>query len=193
MRVFIIPTFLFNLEYIQGVIYLIESLGMRDINKNVDERGFFSELIRDDWKDLLKSDKIVQFNLSYSYPGIVRAWHRHNMGQFDCFTCIDGAVKVCAYNDRPDSATFGEIDEIILSRERLMQLKVPGVLWHGYMVVSDKPATVLYGVNKLYDYKNPDEERRPWNDEKVVPLSVNGKKNDPRVGKPWDWNYLPYK
>jgi dTDP-4-dehydrorhamnose 3,5-epimerase len=172
---------------------LIENLEIREINKNVDERGFFTELFREDWKDLLKSDKIVQFNLSYSYPGIIRAWHRHQKGQFDCFTCIDGAVKVCAYDDRPDSTTFGEIDDIILSRERLMLVKVPGILWHGYKVVSDKPATVLYGVNKLYEYQNPDEERRPWDDKKVVPLSINGKKNDPRVGKPWDWNYLPYK
>jgi dTDP-4-dehydrorhamnose 3,5-epimerase len=172
---------------------LIPNLEIHDIIKNIDERGFFTELFREDWHTLLKDDKIVQFNLSHSYPNIVRAWHRHNLGQVDYFTCIDGAVKVCAYDDRPHSSTFGEIDEIILSRERLALVKIPGILWHGYKVVSEKPATVLYGVNKLYDYKNPDEERRPWNDEKIIPLSINGKTNDLRVGKSWDWYYSPNK
>ena len=72
-------------------------------------------------------------------------------------------------------------------------MKIPGILWHGYKVLGEKPATVLYGVNKLYDYKNPDEVRRPWNDEKIIPNSINGKNNDLRVGKSWDWYYSPNK
>ncbi|MGQ9468434.1 MAG: hypothetical protein ACUVTD_01190 [Nitrososphaerales archaeon] len=38
-------------------------------------------------------------------------------------------------------------------------------------------------VNKLYDYDNPDEVRRPWNDP-IIPESINGKTEDPKVGKP---------
>lgn len=87
--------------------------------KNVDERGFFSELLREDWKDLRCEDSIVQLNYSYSYPNIVRAWHRHLRGQVDYFICIDGAIKVCAYDDREESKTFGELDEIVLSKRAL--------------------------------------------------------------------------
>ena len=43
------------------------------------------------------------------------------------------------------------------------------------------------------DYCNPDEERRPWNDQTIIPKSINSTKNDPRVAKPWDWNYPPHK
>jgi dTDP-4-dehydrorhamnose 3,5-epimerase len=172
---------------------MIDDIEIQEIKKNVDERGFFTELFREDWKDLLKNEKIVQFNLSFSYPEIVRAWHRHLRGQIDYFYCTDGAVKICAYDDRVDSRTFGEIDEVIVSREQLRVVKVPGILWHGYKVIGDKPATVLYGVNKLYDYKDPDEERRPWNDQKIIPLIINGKKNDSRINKPWDWNYPTFK
>ena len=45
-----------------------------DLKKNVDERGFFAEIVRQDWKDLLDDDSIVQANLSYSYLGTIRAW-----------------------------------------------------------------------------------------------------------------------
>lgn len=172
---------------------MIEGIIIRDIRKFVDERGFFSEILRDDWRDLLIEDKIVQFNLSFSYPDIVRAWHRHLKGQIDYFICISGAIKVCAYDDRENSETFGEIDEIILSEEDLKMARIPGILWHGYKAIGTKTIKMLYGVNKLYNYKEPDEERRPWNDKTIIPKSINGKINDPRVGTTWDWYYSPNK
>ena len=29
--------------------------------------------------------------------------------------------------------------------------------------------------------------RRPWNDTTIIPKSINGRTDDPRVDKPWDW------
>ena len=172
---------------------MIEGIVIKDLEKHVDERGFFTELMRDDWKKLLGKDCIAQFNFSYSFPGIVRAWHRHLQNQVDYFICIEGVIKVCAYDDREDSETYGELDEIILSNERLSVVRIPGILWHGYKTVGTKPIKLLYGVNRLYDYNNPDEERRPWNDPTIIPKSVNGRTGDPRVGKPWNWNHPPHK
>lgn len=172
---------------------MIDGINVKKLKKFVDERGFFSEILREDWGDLLEEDNIVQFNLSYSYPDIIRAWHRHLKGQVDYFICITGSIKVCAYDDREGSETYGELDEIILSEEDLKVARIPGILWHGYKAVGVKPVKILYGVNKLYNYNDPDEERRPWNDETVIPKSINGNKEDPRVGKPWDWYYSPNK
>jgi dTDP-4-dehydrorhamnose 3,5-epimerase len=52
---------------------------------------------------------------------------------------------------------------------------------------------LLYFTTNLYDSKSPDEERRPWNDPSIKPISLNGKKDDPRVGKSFDWNQPPHK
>ncbi|NQE53173.1 hypothetical protein C5S29_06235, partial [ANME-1 cluster archaeon GoMg3.2] len=46
---------------------------------------------------------------------------------------------------------------------------------------------------RLYDYENPDEERRPWDDPTIVPKRINGRTDDERCNKPWDWFYRPYK
>lgn len=170
---------------------LIDGVIAKEIKKQVDERGFFSELLRSDWNSLIQDDKIIQINLSYAYPNIVRAWHKHLRGQIDYFICLEGAIKVCAYDDRKDSSTYGELDEIILSEESLKIARIPGILWHGYKAISMRPIKTLYCVTKLYDYENPDEERRPWNDKSIIPKSINGKIDDPRVGKIWDWNYPP--
>ena len=56
----------------------------QDINLLPDERGFFAETLRTDWNDFI-DEWVAQANLSFSYPGIVRAWHRHLRGQVDYF------------------------------------------------------------------------------------------------------------
>jgi dTDP-4-dehydrorhamnose 3,5-epimerase len=172
---------------------LIEGIIIKEIKKFVDERGFFSELLRKDWDNLILKEEIVQLNLSYSYPNIIRAWHRHLKGQVDFFICITGSIKICAYDDIEDSKTFRELDEIVISEEALKIVRIPGILWHGYKAIGSKPIKMLYGVNKLYDYTDPDEERRVWDDPSIIPKVINGNPEDARVGKPWDWNYSPNK
>jgi len=172
---------------------MIEGIEVKNLIKHIDERGFFTEILREDWNKLLGDDSIVQFNLSYSYPGIIRAWHRHLRGQVDYFICVEGSIKVCAYDDREDSETYGELDEIVLSSERLRVVRIPGILWHGYKAIGTQPIKLLYGVNRLYDYDDPDEERRSWNDSSIIPKSINGRKDEPRVGKPWNWLAAPHK
>ena len=70
---------------------------------------------------------------------------------------------------------------------------MPGRYWHGFRALGTEPVWLIYFVTKLYDYDNPDEERRPWNDPSIVPKSINGRTDDPRVGRPWDWFYPPHR
>jgi len=164
-----------------------------DLVRFPDERGIFTEIMRSDWAELLNGDVIVQANLSVTYPGVIRAWHKHRRGQVDYFLVIKGAIKVCAFDDDEGSPTRGHMIEVVLSENRVQLLRVPGRYWHGFKVVSPEPAYLIYFVNKLYDYENPDELRRPWNDPSIVPVRINGRKDDPRVGKPWDWLRPPHK
>jgi dTDP-4-dehydrorhamnose 3,5-epimerase len=173
---------------------LIDGLRVRDIKKNVDERGFFAELLRDDWKNFLGSDRIVAFSLSYSHPGVIRAWHRHARDQNDYVVCIQGSIKECVFDDREGSKTRGELDELVLDGSKELQIaRIIGTCWHGYKVTGQEPATVLYGVTKLYDYDNPDEQRRRWDDESLIPRVINGNADDPRNGKPYNWSTAPHK
>jgi dTDP-4-dehydrorhamnose 3,5-epimerase len=166
---------------------------LADIGRHPDERGVFVEILRNDWRELLNDDRIVQVNLSVTYPGIVRAWHRHSRGQVDYFVVIEGSIKVCVYDGDEGSTTKGHLVETVLSEDRIQILRIPGKYWHGFKVLGCKPAYLIYFVNKLYNSINPDEERRPWNDSTIIPTEINGKKDDFRVGKPWDWFLPPHK
>jgi len=152
-----------------------------------DERGFFTEVMRKDWKDLFQDDTVAQANVSISYPTIIRAWHRHLRGQTDYFLCLRGALKICAYDEKTQ-----ELNEIISTNKDLQIVRMPGNYWHGFKVVGNEQAMLLYFTTRLYDHSDPDEDRRPWDDQTIVPKIINGKTNDPRVGKPWDWNRPPY-
>ncbi|MGZ4851348.1 MAG: dTDP-4-dehydrorhamnose 3,5-epimerase family protein [Candidatus Bathyarchaeia archaeon] len=167
---------------------MLEGIKIKSINRFPDERGFFCEAMRGDWKDLFAEDKIAQANFSFTYPNIIRAWHRHLRGQVDYFLALKGAIKICAYDDKTE-----EVNEVVSNALNLQIVRVPGHYWHGFKALGDEPAMLLYFTTNLYDYANPDEERRPWNDPVLVPKFINGKKDDIRVGKPWDWNCLPNK
>jgi dTDP-4-dehydrorhamnose 3,5-epimerase len=78
-----------------------------DLARFPDERGIFTEIMRVDWRELLDNDEIVQANMSVTYPGIIRAWHRHARGQTDYFLVLKGSIKVCAYDDEEGSPTRG--------------------------------------------------------------------------------------
>ena len=158
---------------------MLAGVRIYELKKIPDERGFFAELLRKDWKDILGDEWIVQANLSYSYPGVIRAWHRHLRGQTDYFIVLQGAMRICAYDEKT-----GQLDEIVASEHKLQIVRIPGHYWHGTKTISDKPSLTLYFVTRLYDYSNPDEERRPWNDPTII---------DPRTGKPYDWNKPPHK
>jgi dTDP-4-dehydrorhamnose 3,5-epimerase len=167
---------------------MLKGIIIKQLKRVNDERGSFTELMREDWKDLLNEEHPVQANFSKSHPGIIRAWHRHIGGQNDYIIVLKGTIKICAYDEKTK-----ELDEIISAGQDPQIVRILGHYWHGFKVIGNETAALLYFTTKLYDHKNPDGERKAWNDPTIAPQSINGKKDDPRIGKPWDWNYPPHK
>ena len=116
-----------------------------------------------------------------SYHRIIRGWHRHTRGQIDYLCAIKGAIKVCVYDDGEGSKTSGQLDEIILDSKKPKIVRIPGFYLHGTKCIGDEPSIILYLVTMPYNYENPDEERRPFNDPMII---------DPRTGEPYDWNRI---
>ena len=163
--------------------YDLKGVQVYDLNLLPDERGFFFEAFRKDWQELLEGDEMVQTNVSFSYPGMIRAWHQHVRGQVDYFLVLEGALRICAYDDGDESPTKGKLVEITASEQKRQLVRIPGTYWHGFKNIGDKPALLVYFTNRMYDYDNPDEGRRPWNDPTIT---------DPGTGKPYDWNRPRY-
>jgi len=167
--------------------YSLKGVRTYELDIQTDERGTVAEGLRRDWHDFI-DEWITQVNLSYSYPNVIRAWHKHLRGQVDYFLVLEGAMKICAY----DEASRG-LAEAIATGKNPTLVRIPGHYLHGTQTISREPSLTVYFTNRLYDYKEPDEERIPWNDPGIVPLAINGNKSDPRAGQPWDWFYPAHK
>jgi dTDP-4-dehydrorhamnose 3,5-epimerase len=155
---------------------MLKGVKVKQLKSVPDERGFFAEIFRSDWKSFISTDNIVQVNLSMSHPETVRAWHRHSRGQVDYICVLKGKARICIYDDTKGSKTRGQLNEIILDGKKPSIVRIPGFYWHGTKCIGKELSLTLYLMTRLYDYKNPDEERRAWNDSSVK-----------KGNKPYDW------
>lgn len=97
-----------------------------------------------------------QINYSVQYPGIVKAWHRHDL-QTDFWCVLRGHLKAGVFREED-----GAMWSIVFGEKRPGVLVIPPPLWHGAATVGSSEASLLYYVTKAFDPENPDEHRRPW-------------------------------
>ncbi len=118
-----------------------------------DERGRLAEILRNDEKFF---EGFAQVYVTTALPGVVKGWHYHKK-QSDHFFCIFGKMRVGLYDSRPDSTTFKEVQEIIMTFEEPALLKIPPLVYHGFKCISKEEAAIINMPTELYNHKEPDE------------------------------------
>lgn len=96
-----------------------------------------------------------QVNYSVQYPGVIKAWHRHQK-QTDFWLCVQGHIKAGIYEADRDTAW-----QAVIGEKNPGVLIIPPPLWHGAATVGPGSAGLLYYVTHGYDPDHPDEERQP--------------------------------
>lgn len=142
---------------------MIQGVETKQLKKNADERGYLMELVRSD--DPIFS-KFGQCYVSMNYPGVVRAWHWHEK-QDDYFVVVQGMIRVGLYDMREGSPTRGEVNEFYLGDNNAIVLKIPIGVAHGYKTVGTEPSLLVNFPTEVYDAKEPDEFRLPWDTEQI--------------------------
>ena len=107
-----------------------------------------------------------QINFSVQYPGVVKAWHRHEK-QTDFWLCCTGNIKVGVHCQERETSWC-----IVTGEKNPCTVVIPPSLWHGAATVGHTPAGLLYYVTHAYDPKNPDEERMPFDGVDEFPWGV---------------------
>ncbi|WP_227938059.1 dTDP-4-dehydrorhamnose 3,5-epimerase family protein [Alkalihalobacillus deserti] len=139
---------------------MIEGVKVKKIEKFCDDRGFFAELVRED-ENLL--ERFGQASISMSYPGVIKAFHYHD-SQDDLWFFPSGNAQVVLHDLRKDSDTHGETEVYYMGEENPILLLIPKGVAHGYRVLGQQSATIVYFTTQSYNVSNPDEKRIPWND-----------------------------
>jgi len=134
---------------------MIEGVKVKELKWVPDHRGRLAEILRSD-DELFEG--FGQTYMTTVFPGVVKAWHFHKL-QNDHFCCVAGKIKVGLYDSRPDSATYKQVQEVILDFEKPKLVKIPALVYHGFKGITDRESVVLNIPTKLYNYKKPDEYR----------------------------------
>lgn len=142
---------------------MIEGVKIEELRVIPDDRGYLMEMLRADSPDF---EKFGQVYLTVVYPGVVKAWHSHTK-QTDNFVCVSGMAKVGLYDAREDSPTKGEKMTVVMGWQRQLRLTIPPGVCHGFTPVGTEPAAIINIPTEVYDYRNPDEQRRPWDDPEI--------------------------
>jgi len=134
---------------------MIDGVKTKSLTVRPDERGRVMEILR---RDEGLFHKFGQVYMTTTYPGVVKAWHKHEK-QADNIACVAGMIRMALYDGRPGSPTRGQIDEFYLGVHNPMLVQVPPGVHHGWMGVSQEEAIVINIPTEPYDRENPDEQR----------------------------------
>jgi dTDP-4-dehydrorhamnose 3,5-epimerase len=139
---------------------LIQGVVVKKLVRHPDDRGYFMEVLRDD--DELLS-RFGQASFSKTYPGVIKAFHYHEL-QDDLWFFPSGNAQVVLHDLRVDSQTKGETNIFYMGEDNPQLLVIPIGVAHGYRVLGNEPAVIMYFTTMSYDPKNPDEKRIAWDD-----------------------------
>ena len=129
-----------------------------------DSRGFFTERFHlQRFREFGLNFTFVQDNHSRSAPGVLRGLHyQHTPAQGKLLGVVRGRVWDVVVDIRPTSATFGHHVGVELSDMNGRSLWVPAGFAHGFCVLGDQPADLLYKVDAPYEPMG--EGGIQWND-----------------------------
>ncbi len=117
-----------------------------------DTRGFFVERFQADaFQKHGLPIHFAQDNHSRSLPGVLRGLHyQANPGQGKLVGVVRGSIWDVVVDLRASSTTFGQSFGIELSDDNGLELWVPQGFGHGFCVLGDGSADVVYKVDTPY-------------------------------------------
>lgn len=136
---------------------LIEGVRIEAISLYPDDRGYFLEVQRIG-KGLAAHfpAESTQASAAFNYPGTIKAFHYH-LHQTDCWTPAMGMFQVALVDLRLGSRTFGLRNTIYAGVLRPWRILIPPGVGHGYKVIGEGPAMLIYLTDRFY---NPKDEGR---------------------------------
>lgn len=134
----------------------------------LDERGYFMESFNEKTfqEGVEQAVHFVQDNQSFSSKGVLRGLHYQTgeHAQAKLVRVLQGEVLDVAVDIRPNSATFGQYEAVLLSGENQRQFFVPRGFAHGFLVLSET-ATFFYKCDNFYNKES--EGGIIYNDETI--------------------------
>lgn len=132
---------------------MIEGVIVKPLGKMPDERGSVMHMMR---RDDPEFERFGEIYFSEIYPGVIKGWHIHREMTLN-YAVPCGMIKLVLYDEREESATRGEVQEIFLGDKNYALVRIPPLVWNGFKGMGSAPAIV---ANCATIPHSPDEIER---------------------------------
>ena len=132
----------------------IKGVIIKELKQYTDERGWLSEIYREDEQEI----RPAMCYVSFTNKGQKRGPHEHKK-QSDYFVFLGpGDFELYLWDNRKDSDSYGEKDKIVVGESNKVLVIVPPGVVHGYKAISEKGGLCINLPDKLYAGKDKKEE-----------------------------------
>ncbi len=133
---------------------MINGVVITPLRQIPDERGVVMHMLRRDWPVFSDFGEIY---FSTIHQGVIKGWHIHHRMVLNYAVPV-GRIKFVLYDERDDSPTKGEVQEIFMGPDNYQLVTVPPMIWNGFKGIGDVTAVVANCASIPHD---PEEiERR---------------------------------
>lgn len=145
-------------------IIMLEGVKVTPLKQILDERGKVMHMLREDSEAFSGFGEIY---FSCVYPGAIKGWHIHK--EMVLNYCVPhGNIKFVLFDDRPNSKTKGQVQEIFLGPDNYCLVTVPPLVWNGFkgigteMAIVANCASIKHDPNEI-DRLDPFDPYIPYN------------------------------
>ena len=126
---------------------MIEGVIVTPLRQILDERGKIMHMLR------VGDPAFKQFGEIYFscvYPGAIKAWHIHRKMTLN-YAVPHGRIKFVLFDERADSSTRGEVQELFLGPDNYCLVTVPPLVWNGFKCIGTETAVVANCATTPHD------------------------------------------
>mgnify|MGYP000275619819 CR=1 FL=1 len=117
---------------------MIDGILIHPLKQIPDERGTIMHMLRCDAPHF---ETFGEIYFSKVYPGVIKGWHLHQEMVLN-YAVVSGMIKLVMYDDRADSPTKGEVQELFVGDANYVLVKIPPGIWNGFKGIGVLPAIV---------------------------------------------------
>ena len=128
------------------MIYDIKITALKIIS---DDRGKVMHMLRKNSK-IFKSFGEIYF--STIFENSIKAWHLHKDSTLN-YVCVKGKVKLVLFDDRKNSSSKGNYQELILSPENYFLVTIPPNIWNGFKGLDKSESIIANCLTLPHDEK----------------------------------------
>lgn len=142
---------------------MIKGVQVKPLRQIFDERGKVMHMLK------VGDPEFQQFGEIYFScvnPGAIKAWHIHKEMTLN-YAVPHGHIKFVLYDNRPESPTHGEIQELFLGPDNYCLVTVPPMVWNGFkgmgaeVTIVANCATIPHSPDEI-DRRDPFDSSIPY-------------------------------